>query len=44
MACVFFPPQTHYAVQDTKGFHTEADVDSLHATIECEQPQPDLYK
>uniref|UniRef100_A0A8C6GM32 Phospholipid-transporting ATPase n=1 Tax=Mus spicilegus TaxID=10103 RepID=A0A8C6GM32_MUSSI len=36
--------KTHYAVQDTKGFHTEADVDSLHATIECEQPQPDLYK
>ncbi|XP_060039703.1 phospholipid-transporting ATPase IH isoform X3 [Erinaceus europaeus] len=36
--------KTHYAVQDTKGFHTEEDVDSLHATIECEQPQPDLYK
>ncbi|KAF7478124.1 putative phospholipid-transporting ATPase IH [Marmota monax] len=36
--------KTHYAVQDTKGFHTEEDVDRLHATIECEQPQPDLYK
>uniref|UniRef100_A0A452VA68 Phospholipid-transporting ATPase n=1 Tax=Ursus maritimus TaxID=29073 RepID=A0A452VA68_URSMA len=36
--------KTHYAVQDTKGFHTEEDIDGLHATIECEQPQPDLYK
>ncbi|XP_042111014.1 phospholipid-transporting ATPase IH isoform X4 [Ovis aries] len=36
--------KTHYAVQDTKGFHSEEDIDSLHATIECEQPQPDLYK
>ncbi|XP_036687318.1 probable phospholipid-transporting ATPase IH isoform X5 [Balaenoptera musculus] len=36
--------KTHYAVQDTKGFHTEEDMDSLHATIECEQPQPDLYR
>lgn len=36
--------QTHYAIQDTKGFHTEEDIDALHATIECEQPQPDLYK
>ncbi|MBV96819.1 putative phospholipid-transporting ATPase IH, partial [Eschrichtius robustus] len=36
--------KTHYAVQDTKGFHTEEDIDSLHATIECEQPQPDLYR
>ncbi|KAK2118704.1 hypothetical protein P7K49_000090 [Saguinus oedipus] len=36
--------ETHYAVQDTKGFHTEEDIDGLHATIECEQPQPDLYK
>lgn len=25
-------------------FRTEQEVDSLHATIECEQPQPDLYK
>ena len=39
-----FRLQTHYAVQDTKGFHSEEDIDSLHATIECEQPQPDLYK
>uniref|UniRef100_A0A7N6AM32 Phospholipid-transporting ATPase n=1 Tax=Anabas testudineus TaxID=64144 RepID=A0A7N6AM32_ANATE len=23
---------------------TEKEVDSIHATIECEQPQPDLYK
>uniref|UniRef100_A0A6I8P7X1 Phospholipid-transporting ATPase n=1 Tax=Ornithorhynchus anatinus TaxID=9258 RepID=A0A6I8P7X1_ORNAN len=36
--------KTHHAVQDTKGFHTEEDIDTLHATIECEQPQPDLYK
>ncbi|XP_011745844.1 phospholipid-transporting ATPase IH isoform X4 [Macaca nemestrina] len=36
--------KTHYAVQDTKGFHTEEDIGGLHATIECEQPQPDLYK
>nr|XP_058897535.1 phospholipid-transporting ATPase IH isoform X3 [Kogia breviceps] len=36
--------KTHYAVQDTKGFRTEEDIDSLHATIECEQPQPDLYR
>ncbi|XP_063103125.1 phospholipid-transporting ATPase IH isoform X7 [Cavia porcellus] len=36
--------KTHYAIQDTKGFHTEEDIDALHATIECEQPQPDLYK
>ncbi|XP_037384573.1 phospholipid-transporting ATPase IH isoform X2 [Talpa occidentalis] len=36
--------KTHYAVQDTKAFHTEEDMDGLHATIECEQPQPDLYK
>uniref|UniRef100_A0A452R2P1 ATPase phospholipid transporting 11A n=1 Tax=Ursus americanus TaxID=9643 RepID=A0A452R2P1_URSAM len=26
--------KTHYAVQDTKGFHTEEDIDGLHATIE----------
>ncbi|XP_029460544.1 probable phospholipid-transporting ATPase IH isoform X1 [Rhinatrema bivittatum] len=36
--------KTHCAVQDTKAFHTEQDIDALHATIECEQPQPDLYK
>uniref|UniRef100_A0A8C9RSZ3 Phospholipid-transporting ATPase n=1 Tax=Scleropages formosus TaxID=113540 RepID=A0A8C9RSZ3_SCLFO len=31
--------KTHYTVPDTV-----KDVESLHATIECEQPQPDLYK
>uniref|UniRef100_W5MRY2 Phospholipid-transporting ATPase n=1 Tax=Lepisosteus oculatus TaxID=7918 RepID=W5MRY2_LEPOC len=36
--------KTYYAVQDTKAFNTEKEVDSLRATIECEQPQPDLYK
>ncbi|XP_071887941.1 phospholipid-transporting ATPase IH isoform X3 [Anas platyrhynchos] len=36
--------KTHYAVQDTKAFHSEEEIDALHATIECEQPQPDLYK
>ncbi|XP_010138616.1 PREDICTED: probable phospholipid-transporting ATPase IH [Buceros rhinoceros silvestris] len=36
--------KTHYAVQDTKAFHSEQEIDALHATIECEQPQPDLYK
>ncbi|KAF3857183.1 hypothetical protein F7725_009042 [Dissostichus mawsoni] len=36
--------KTHYAVQDTKAYNTEEEVDSIQATIECEQPQPDLYK
>uniref|UniRef100_A0A8C2W8M0 Phospholipid-transporting ATPase n=1 Tax=Cyclopterus lumpus TaxID=8103 RepID=A0A8C2W8M0_CYCLU len=36
--------KTYYAVQDTKAYNTEKEVDSIHATIECEQPQPDLYK
>ncbi|XP_026787831.1 phospholipid-transporting ATPase IH isoform X2 [Pangasianodon hypophthalmus] len=36
--------KTYYAVQDTKAFNTEKEVDQLQATIECEQPQPDLYK
>ncbi|XP_049325202.1 phospholipid-transporting ATPase IH isoform X1 [Astyanax mexicanus] len=36
--------KTYYAVQDTKAFNTEEEVDTLQATIECEQPQPDLYK
>ncbi|XP_062865435.1 phospholipid-transporting ATPase IH isoform X2 [Trichomycterus rosablanca] len=36
--------KTYYAVQDTKAFNTEREVDTLQATIECEQPQPDLYK
>ncbi|XP_067243058.1 phospholipid-transporting ATPase 11C isoform X5 [Chanodichthys erythropterus] len=31
--------KTHYTVPDT-----EKDLQSLYATIECEQPQPDLYK
>uniref|UniRef100_A0A672ZP72 Phospholipid-transporting ATPase n=1 Tax=Sphaeramia orbicularis TaxID=375764 RepID=A0A672ZP72_9TELE len=30
--------KTHYTVPDT-----EKDLESLNATIECEQPQPDLY-
>ncbi|KAL4656537.1 putative phospholipid-transporting ATPase IH isoform X1 [Arapaima gigas] len=36
--------KTYYAVQDTQAFNTEEEVDTLWATIECEQPQPDLYK
>uniref|UniRef100_A0AAR2KXM7 Phospholipid-transporting ATPase n=1 Tax=Pygocentrus nattereri TaxID=42514 RepID=A0AAR2KXM7_PYGNA len=36
--------KTYYAVQDTKAFNTEEEVDTIQATIECEQPQPDLYK
>ncbi|KAG7467216.1 hypothetical protein MATL_G00150900 [Megalops atlanticus] len=36
--------KTYYAVQDTKAFNMEQEVDTLQATIECEQPQPDLYK
>uniref|UniRef100_A0A8C6PDV1 Phospholipid-transporting ATPase n=1 Tax=Nothobranchius furzeri TaxID=105023 RepID=A0A8C6PDV1_NOTFU len=36
--------KTYYAVQDTKAFTTEEEVSCIHATIECEQPQPDLYK
>ncbi|XP_062856545.1 phospholipid-transporting ATPase 11C [Trichomycterus rosablanca] len=31
--------KTHYTVPET-----EKDLHSLNATIECEQPQPDLYK
>ncbi|XP_067103371.1 phospholipid-transporting ATPase IG isoform X2 [Osmerus mordax] len=31
--------KTHYTVPDT-----EKELDLLSATIECEQPQPDLYK
>ncbi len=38
------PSQTYYAVQDTKAYNTEEEIDSINATIECEQPQPDLYK
>ncbi|XP_041115414.1 phospholipid-transporting ATPase IH isoform X5 [Polyodon spathula] len=36
--------KTYFAVQDTKAFHTEQEVDTINATIECEQPQSDLYK
>ncbi|XP_054643934.1 phospholipid-transporting ATPase IH isoform X9 [Dunckerocampus dactyliophorus] len=36
--------KTYYAVQDTKAYNSEEEVDAIHATIECEQPQPDLYK
>ncbi|XP_043928568.1 phospholipid-transporting ATPase IH isoform X2 [Protopterus annectens] len=36
--------KTYYAVQDTKAFRSEEEIDTVHATIECEQPQPDLYK
>ncbi|XP_072885316.1 phospholipid-transporting ATPase IH isoform X2 [Hemitrygon akajei] len=35
--------KTYHAVQETKSLRTEAELDSLNATIECEQPQPDLY-
>lgn len=31
--------QTHYTVPNI-----ESDLESLTATIECEQPQSDLYK
>ncbi|KAJ3584846.1 hypothetical protein NHX12_015341, partial [Muraenolepis orangiensis] len=30
--------------KDTKAYATEQEVDTIQATIECEQPQPDLYK
>ncbi|KAJ8252755.1 hypothetical protein GJAV_G00205210 [Gymnothorax javanicus] len=36
--------KTYYAVQDTQAFKTEEELDTLHSTIECQQPQPDLYK
>ncbi|XP_061455087.1 phospholipid-transporting ATPase IG isoform X2 [Rhineura floridana] len=36
--------KTHYTVQDTANLHTCQAIDCLAATIECEQPQPDLYK
>uniref|UniRef100_A0A8C5M1H3 Phospholipid-transporting ATPase n=1 Tax=Leptobrachium leishanense TaxID=445787 RepID=A0A8C5M1H3_9ANUR len=36
--------KTYHAVQDTKSFRHEQEMDTLYATIECEQPQPDLYK
>ncbi|XP_054435543.1 phospholipid-transporting ATPase IG isoform X4 [Pteronotus mesoamericanus] len=36
--------KTHYAVRDTIGLWTAESIDTLRAAIECEQPQPDLYK
>ncbi|XP_077164389.1 phospholipid-transporting ATPase IG isoform X7 [Paroedura picta] len=36
--------KTHYTVQDTAKLSTCQTIDCLIATIECEQPQPDLYK
>uniref|UniRef100_A0A8D2PYF9 Phospholipid-transporting ATPase n=1 Tax=Zosterops lateralis melanops TaxID=1220523 RepID=A0A8D2PYF9_ZOSLA len=36
--------KTHYAVRDTTVLCTDEAIDTLMATIECEQPQPDLYK
>uniref|UniRef100_A0A8C3V453 Phospholipid-transporting ATPase n=1 Tax=Catharus ustulatus TaxID=91951 RepID=A0A8C3V453_CATUS len=36
--------KTHYAVRDTTVLGTDEAIDTLTATIECEQPQPDLYK
>ncbi|KAG8144631.1 putative Phospholipid-transporting ATPase protein [Naja naja] len=35
---------THYAVQDTAKMNTVEAMNSFVATIECEQPQPDLYR
>ncbi|XP_067327762.1 phospholipid-transporting ATPase IG isoform X2 [Anolis sagrei] len=36
--------KTHYTVQDTANLYTCQAIDCLTATIECEQPQPDLYR
>uniref|UniRef100_A0A3B3U9U4 Phospholipid-transporting ATPase n=1 Tax=Poecilia latipinna TaxID=48699 RepID=A0A3B3U9U4_9TELE len=36
--------KTYHAVQETKAYKTEEEVNCIHATIDCEQPQPDLYK
>ncbi|KAF3812689.1 hypothetical protein GH733_019491, partial [Mirounga leonina] len=36
--------KTHYAVRDTTALCTAESIDTLRAAIECEQPQPDLYK
>ncbi|KFQ32733.1 putative phospholipid-transporting ATPase IG, partial [Merops nubicus] len=36
--------KTHYAVRDTSVLCGDEAIDTLTATIECEQPQPDLYK
>ncbi|XP_063793484.1 phospholipid-transporting ATPase IG isoform X6 [Pseudophryne corroboree] len=36
--------ETYVAVRETSALCTDEAVDGLSATIECEQPQPDLYK
>ncbi|KAG8553472.1 hypothetical protein GDO81_003425 [Engystomops pustulosus] len=36
--------KTYFAVRETSGLCSVEAMDSLSATIECEQPQPDLYK
>ncbi|XP_007949918.1 phospholipid-transporting ATPase IG [Orycteropus afer afer] len=36
--------KTHYAVRDTIALCTAEAINTLRAAIECEQPQPDLYK
>ncbi|KAM6426841.1 phospholipid-transporting ATPase IG isoform 2-T3 [Liasis olivaceus] len=36
--------KTHYAVQDTAKLNTVEGMNRLVATVECEQPQPDLYR
>ncbi|XP_072286949.1 phospholipid-transporting ATPase IG isoform X1 [Pyxicephalus adspersus] len=36
--------KTYYAVRETSTLCTDEAIDCLTATIECEQPQPDLYK
>ncbi|ELK28395.1 Putative phospholipid-transporting ATPase IG [Myotis davidii] len=37
--------RTHYAaVRDTTAPYTPESINTLRAAIECEQPQPDLYK
>ncbi|XP_069749632.1 phospholipid-transporting ATPase IG-like isoform X3 [Narcine bancroftii] len=36
--------KTYFTVPDTNAFRTDVEIDSLIATIDCEQPQPDLYK
>ncbi|XP_072913862.1 phospholipid-transporting ATPase 11C isoform X3 [Hemitrygon akajei] len=36
--------KTYFTVPDTSAFRTDMEIDSLIATIDCEQPQPDLYK
>ncbi|KAM8953601.1 phospholipid-transporting ATPase IG [Pelodytes ibericus] len=36
--------KTYFAVRETTNLCTDDTIDTLTATIECEQPQPDLYK